>query len=508
MVRVLLIAAAAVALLAAAKPPRVDYRLGAEPQASGQPPLLDVEVRLRGDPDGETRLTLPPRLASDLAVDGGVAEAATAAQRTLRHKPGARLTLRYRVAGRAAAEGLAVLGEAVFATPAGREGEAASFRWSRLPKGWRAASDLEHGAKGQAMTVADVARSVILAGPNLQLAERPVAGGVVRAAVLGGDAARAQKLAEAAAPILVTERAFWGDESGPFLVAAGPFATEGGVDRGDAVALPAATSSNASIRDAIAAAHMRAWIPGRTGRAADPAPWFAEGLADLFADRVLLRAGLLTPDAAVGRLAAADRTGDPGQRGRILALKWDEEIRRKTGGKADLDDVLLRMRDHYRQFAPGQGPDVTTGLVSAAWVVAAIDLRPDIARYAATGAAIPLPETLFDGCLDARVTVSPGFDSGFDHAASFAAKRLVGVRPRGPAWNSGLRNGMTLTAWTFTSGDMTHEIELTVRDARKRAKQVRYWPYGDGDVETRKLQFATDVSGDRLAACGRKLAGL
>ena len=29
----------------------------------------------------------------------------------------------------------------------------------------------------------------------------------------------------------------------------------------------------------------------------------------------------------------------------MLALKWDEEIRQKSGGKADLDDVIVRMRD-------------------------------------------------------------------------------------------------------------------------------------------------------------------
>ena len=502
MVRVLLTAAAAAALVGAARPPSVDYLLGVEPQAAGQPAVLDVEIRLRGDADGETGLALPARMGTDIAASGAKVEAAAAAtHRVLRHRPGAKISLRYRVpAPEGGADGLAALGETVFAAPEGREGEAATFRWGRLPKGWRTASDLEHAAAGQPLTVGGVVQSVILAGPSLQVVQT----GDVRAAVLGADPAPARKLADAAVPVLAAQRAFWGDESGPFLVVSGPFERE--TDRGDGLALPAGRSSDAELRSQIAATHMRAWIPARTGRLPGPA-WLTDGLAELYADRILLRAGVIGPDAAVGRLAAADQGRDPARRGEILALKWNEEVRRKTAGKADLDDVLLRMRDHYRQFAPGRGPDVVTGLVSAAWVVAGLDLRPDIARYAEGAAPIPLPETLFDGCLDARVTVAPGFDAGFDHQASFVAKRLVGVRQRGPAWNSGLRNGMPLEAWTFQAGDMTREIELTVRDGRKRVKRVRYWPYGDADTETRKLQLATGLSGEKLAACGRKIGG-
>eukprot|EP01041_Mallomonas_annulata_P027986 gene27986-49751_t len=206
----------------------------------------------------------------------------------------------------------------------------------------------------------------------------------------------------------------------------------------------------------------------------------------------------------------ADTRRDSGSRGVILALKWDEDIRRKSAGKLDLDDVILRMRDHYRQFPPGQGPDVITGLVSAAWVTARIDLRADISRYAQGAVVIPLPETMFDGCLDARVTVSPGFDSGFDSAGSFVAKTVRGVRRGGPAWSSGLRNGMVLESWVFNAGDMNREIELTVRPPAKRAKprKIRFWPYGDVDLETRRLQMAVGLSDAATATCARKIGGL
>ena len=102
------------------------------------------------------------------------------------------------------------------------------------------------------------------------------------------------------------------------------------------------------------------------------------------------------------------------------------------------------------------------------------------------------------------------FDAGFDAPGSFAARTVRGVRRGGPAWNSGLRNGMALEAWRFTAGDMSREIELRVRPASKRAKGrlIRFWPYGDADVETRRLALAVGLSETRQAACTRALGGV
>jgi len=355
---------------------------------------------------------------------------------------------------------------------------------------------------------------VILAGANVQVAEAalPNSGGTLRAAQLGGDLAAAQKLADAAAPAIAAERAWWGDETGPFLVVR-TAAADHPIERGDAVALPTAGISDAGLKRAVAAAHLAAWIPGRVGRPPIPA-WYAEGFSDFLTDRILLKAGQISLDNAVGRLAEADRGRDVAARGAILALKWDEAVRLKTGGKADLDDVILQMRNHYRQFAPGQGPDLTTGLVSAVWVVAKLDIRPEIARYAEGPAPIDLPEEMFGGCLQGRVTVAPAFDAGFNADASFAAKRLTGVRPRGPAWNSGLRDGMTLVSWTYTPGDMTRQIELVVLPtakgkalARGKPRKVVFWPYGDADTNTRKIQLQPVLTAAQLKACVGKVAG-
>lgn len=509
MSRILFIAAAAFMALGAAKPAGVDYLLSVTPQASGSPGLL-VEMRLRGDADGETRIALPGSGISELKVSGATSSAPHTNHRLLRHRPEAKLTVRYSllVSG-GGSNAVAVSGDAVFAIPDGRTDQPVTLRWNRLPKGWRSLSDLGPGMAQRAPSVADLAGSVLLAGPDLQVAERPITGGTLSAAVFG-DAASAARLAEISAPLVNAQRAFLNDTSGAFLIATGFKAASG---RNSSLMLPSDILTRSDPADEITEALTRSWIPQRLGSPSTSASaaGIMEGLASFYADRFRLRAGLMPLGAMISTLAMADTRRDPGSRGTILALKWDEDIRRKSAGKLDLDDVVLRMADHYRRFPAGQGPDVVTGLISAAWVTTGLDLRPDMARYAEGGAAvIPLPETIFDGCLDARVTVSPGFDSGFDHVGSFPVRTVRGVRRGGPAWNSGLRNGMALESWTFTAGDMSREIELTTRPAARRTKprKIRYWPYGDVDVETRRLQLTAGLSDQAQAACGRRIGGL
>ncbi|MBU2308146.1 MAG: hypothetical protein KKG89_14930 [Alphaproteobacteria bacterium] len=569
MLRVLSLAVAACLMLGAAKVPTVDYRLGVEPQA-GKPPLLNVEIRFQSDADGETRLDLPDRWASakdawryvsDIQVKGATAAEDGPAVRVLRHRPNARITVTYRVQTAydqdpAGVDGnpykgplirpdwLAVMGEFAFAAPEGRENQPATFNWGKLPKGWRMASDLEHGRMGRPMVVDDIARSITMAGPRVAVVERPIPGGVLRFAAPEGGAYPIEPFADDIARIVTAHRGFWNDVRGPYFVAFVPLtarptgSSSGGTGRDDAFVLYGTPNAGDRMRWTIAHEHIHTWIPGRVARRPDTddtqAAWFKEGFTEFFTSRLMLRAGLVTPAEAVAYMAdqqtayeanpqktapqariSADYWTDRNvqrlsyQRGLLLALKWDEEIRKKTGGKADLDDVILRMRDHYQQFPAGKGPDAVTGLVSAVWVVAEIDLRPDIAWYADRGSYVDLPETLFDGCLDARVTVTPGFDSGFDHAASATADVVKGVRRGGPAWTSGLRDGLRIDAMDLKPGDMTREIIVTVRPARGgKARTIRYWPYGDNDVETRRLQLAAGLSGEALAACGRKIGGL
>ena len=393
--------------------------------------------------------------------------------------------------------------------PEGRLAEFATFSWAEVPPGWRTVSTLEPGAQERPLTVADLNGSVLLFGPDVQIAQGQAGGATIRAARVGspGDA---ERLADLIAPVIVAERAFWPDPDAPFLIVSGDI-TGAPRTRTRALIVPTSALGDPALRADVARARLRDGWTRRVGNTPGPAPWLNEGLTDLLAARILLGAGLMTPREAVADLAEADASRDPGRRGAVLALKWDEDIRRKTGGKSNLDDIVRRMADHHARFAPGQGPDAVTGLISAAWVVAGLDLRGDIARYAGTDQAIPLPDEMFGGCLQARVTVTPRFDAGFNTQASFTAKVAKGVQRRGPAWNSGLREGMALESWTFAPGDMTQMIELRIRSSstkgRAKPRTIAYWPYGDATQETRRLQLTPGMSATAITNCGAKIAG-
>ena len=98
MIRVPLVAIVALALMGADRPGSVDYRLSVVPEITG-PPTLGVEVRLRGDADGETRIVLPQDPVSGLVVSGASASAPDTGHMLLRHRPGVKLSVRYRLRG-------------------------------------------------------------------------------------------------------------------------------------------------------------------------------------------------------------------------------------------------------------------------------------------------------------------------------------------------------------------------------------------------------------------------
>lgn len=566
MIRLVLLAAAAAMMVGARPPPSVDYRLGVD-APDGAAPIATVEMRFEGDEDGQTRLDLPDRFRGseaawryifDLEVRGAQMSAPDPAHRVLTHKPGAKITVRYRVQSAYPADpeaqagdpikgpllrpdGVALLGPLVFATPGGRDLEQATFRWGRLPKGWAGASDLEHAETGRWMNVAGVRESVTLAAPGLEVDEASLGDARMRVARLGGPPAEA--VAKAAAPVLAAQRAYWNEPADPELLAviglSGPVAAAGGDGFLDAFALYATPDAVERVPEVTALRNLESWIPARIGRVEGPpaaSAWLTEGLSDFLAARILLRADAETPAQAVERLggalyvydhspvrtagarqitegwaSSADLRQLARQRGVLLAMMWDEAIRLKSAGKLDLDDVMLRMRDHYRQFRPGEGPDLVTGLISAAWVTAGVDLRPEIERYVERGEAIELPAEMFGGCVQARVTTSPAYDIGFDAAGSLAAHTVRGVRRRGPAWNSGLRDGMALESGRYQAGDTSQQVEFVVRAGkgrRARTRTIAYWPYGDEDAVSRKLQLTPGLSPDEVAACGRRLAGL
>src|SRR5262249_17820015 len=151
---------------------------------------------------GETRILLPSefggtegawRYLFNFTAKGATVTEDGPGVRVLHHKPGAPITVRYAVqtayqADPAGADGnpyrgpvsrpggVALLGEVVVAAPEDRGGPPGALDLGKLPKGWRAVSDVDRSAQ-RPVTIDQVTGSVTLAGPGLPVLERQITGG-------------------------------------------------------------------------------------------------------------------------------------------------------------------------------------------------------------------------------------------------------------------------------------------------------------------------------------------
>lgn len=283
-----------------------------------------------------------------------------------------------------------------------------------------------------------------------------------------------------------------------------------------AVILPAAKDAAPAARAGVARERMRGWVWSLATPPSTPEPqsaWLAEGLGDFLAVRARLRAGLVTPEEAAAEFDAALKAHDAAPaaadaaRGLLLALKWDEEVRQKSGGTLDLDDVIKAAHDRRAQV-PGETTGFLDRVMNAAWGAAQLNLRDDVARYVTGRARITPPETMYGTCLVSSTVLTHGFDTGFDHQGSQAARTVRGVVRNGPAWMSGLRNGMKLENLSVTPGDTSREVVAAVVDTRGRKRTIRYWPYADEDKEVRKIALRQGLTPEQTAACGKAMSGL
>jgi predicted metalloprotease with PDZ domain len=555
--------AASALLLVAAKPPEqrpISYRMTPVAQPDGSR-ALDVEMRFRGDSDGETELFLPSvwagsselwRYATRLEIRGGRSASGTFDHPLVRHRPGARLKVRYRIVSAYAEDpGFAyekarpmvrpdwffVHGETVFAR-SGDDARPARFRWGRLPKGWTVASDLDH-LKGKPTTLANMINSVAIGGARLRVARRDLRGAPLRVAVLGDWSFTPDQLADTVTPIVAAEDSFWNERSSPFLVAMAPLGdlpsglSYTGTGRADAFSI--ASTSAFELRQAVrflAHEYMHSWVPIALGgmpeenEAADY--WFSEGFNDYLAAKVLLRAGIwslaewaadknetllrygTSPAKTVkGADIAARFWTDPNvqqvsyDRGHLLAAKVDAEIATRSGGKESLESVLRAQRREAETSA-----ELATALFRKMLSErTGIDIDSDLERYARQGEPLLLPEDLLGDCARLVAERRREFDRGYDAAATRNADGIIGgVARDGPAYAAGMRDGMRLIRRESGKiGDSTVELAYRVSDEGGE-KLIRYLPEGKGEFEIQRLEL-TASGPEQEARCRARLGG-
>lgn len=554
---------AALFLTAAAKPPPdkpIAYKITPALQPDGSR-VLDVEMRLRGDADGETEIFLPSvwagtgelwRHATRLRISGARSHGGSYDHPVLRHRPGARLAVRYRIVSAyredpgfsyekarpmVRPDWFFVHGETVFATPGGDPARPARFKWGKLPKGWTVASDLDH-LGGKPTTLANLVNTVAIGGSKLRIVRRDLRGAPLRVAVLGEWSFTPDQLADTVAPIVAAEDSFWGDRSSPFLVAMAPLGdlpsglSYTGTGRTDAFSI--ASTGAFELRQAVrflAHEYMHSWVPIELGGMPEEDEardyWFSEGFNDYLAAKVLLRSGLWSlADWAADKnetllryasspartlrgeeIAARFWTDQAVQqlsydRGHLLAARLDSEIAARAAGKS-LESVLRTQRK-----AAQDSSELATALFRKTLrEETGIDIDEDIERYARQGETLVMPDGLFGDCARLVAERRREFDRGYDAAATRRADGIIaGVAPDGPAYAAGMRDGMRLVRRESGKvGDSTVEMAYRVADEAGE-RVVRFLPEGKGEFEVQRLEIPA-AGPEREALCRARLGG-
>jgi predicted metalloprotease with PDZ domain len=553
-VRYLSLAAAALLLRAAAPPPAepVVYSLSVAP---GQ--RLAVEMRLRGDADGETRIELPDEWAgsselwrgiSAFAVDSGTLSGEGAA-RIIRHAPGAPLVVRYLVASGGSdaetagqkARPIVELswfffhGEGVFAAPEGGGDRPATFRWGALPPGWKTASDLDH-LQTRGGTVDDVVESAAIGGPDILVTDRTVMGARLRVAMRGAWDFAPGDLADTVARIMASQHGYWGEAPEPFFVALAPLpeaqgTSYTGTGRGDGFSILSTPGFDlGQATHTLAHEYMHHWVAELLGGFPDTEPgrdfWFSEGLNDFLTARTLLGSGQWTlaqyvenkndallryatspARAATGAEIAAQFWKDQDferisyDRGHLLALLIDRRIRTASAGRLNLDDVLRAQR---KAAVPGAGTAAAL-FPRVLRQVTGLDMDAEIARYTQAGDPFLMPADAVGDCGKLVVERRKEFHRGFDIDATMAAGMVIkGTVPNGPAWRAGMRDGMRLVRREHGKiGDSAVELGYRVADAGGE-RVLTYRPEGTREHDVQRI--VTTGPAD-VARCSTLLGG-
>jgi predicted metalloprotease with PDZ domain len=551
-------------LLTAAKAPEpkpISYRVTPVLQKDGSR-ALDVRMRLRGDADGETELFLPSvwagsselwRHARGLEIRGAKSLGGTHEKPVARHRPNARLKVRYRIVSAYSEDpGFAyekarpmvrpewffVHGESMFAVPGDSQERPARFRWGKLPKGWTVASDLDH-LNGKPTTLANLVNSVVIGGSKLRVVRRDLRGAPLRVALLGDWQFTADQLADTVTPIVAAEDAFWGDRSSPYLVAMAPLGelpsglSYHGTGRTDGFSI--ASTSAFEIKQAVrflAHENMHGWVPIALGGMPEEDEardyWFSEGFDDYLASKVLLRAGIWSlaewaadkNDTLLRYGQSPAKTADGEEiarrfwtdsavqqvsydRGHLLATKLDAEIAVRSGGRQSLETVLRTQR----RAAEGS-PELAVALFRKTLRdETGINLDPDIERYARRGETLLLPAGLLGDCGRVVTERRKAFTRGYDaDATRRAAGVIAGVDRDGPAYAAGLRDGMQLVRREAGKiGDAS--VELAYRVTQGGVERViRYMPEGKAEFDVQRVEL-TASGAEAEAVCRTRLGG-
>ncbi len=385
-----------------------------------------------------------------------------------------------------------------------------SFEW-RLPAGWALAttfgSTVSRGSGDRQRFRGpwnEVANAMFAAG-DFRLIRSRIGRGELVAAIRGEFGFTDTEANEKIVKLIRLERDFWRDDSFPyFLVTLAPYgASQSGTGGGGFTnAFNLYTSSegpfSTGLLSLLAHETFHAWNPLKMGRIRSPQEntnWFTEGFTTYYQDLLLWQAGLIEDaqyldavnrfirdyhfssarNSTLQELITRPRQDQaksriPYERGAMIALLLDDEIRRRSNGKSSLDTLMRELFDERQHRA-----DLSKERIFAAigrHVEAGVLDR--IREHVDSGTTIEAPQKVRVLCAERVVVDLPEFELGMDRTALIENQRIMALKPGSAAERAGARNGDVVVGTGVYWNDATRPVRLTI----KGGKRVEYLPQG------------------------------
>ncbi len=538
----------------------LDYKIS--PVFQKDSVVLQIELSFTGDKSGKTVLVLPERFASQTDLYKGIKnlrvlnrnavlkETDKEFVKIIEHKSGQKLRISYELrqfredAARAGRGGgnspliqknyIHFIGAGGWIHPESEREFRIDLNWANFPQTWKFANSFGAGQRKQSFSAtAERFSSAIFVAGDYRINKNLIGEKPVYTAVRGDWSFTDGEFAGLVAKIVEIEREFWNEFDHPYyLVTLLPLETEQGMSIGGTGltnSFATFVSSNANLDQLgwlIAHEYFHNWNYLSFGGLEDPEQllyWFSEGFTDFYTYRLLLRGGLLefeqmldeynefSKDYYTSPVRNIDnqrvlkdffRDHDVGKipyrRGFLLATKWDHIIRKQSGGKKSLDDV---MRQILADARAGKFKKLSKDLIGEYLSnMAEYDFAGDIEKFIEKGETIEFFKDELGNCVETSEIKIGRFDLGFDFTSSREKLEITGVSENSAAFQNGLRNGQKLKGVSIHYGNTELPAKLQVSD-NGAEKTISYLPVSEEKVAVPQYRRKAGLSETVLKQC-------
>lgn len=258
------------------------------------------------------------------------------------------------------------------------------------------------------------------------------------------------------------------------------------------------------------------WNSVAMGRMVEPKPtWFSEGFTNYYTFVILLRAGLINLDEFIeennlilkGYYVSKAKNMKleevrekffsdgvvqrvPYQRGYLLALKWNAEIKEKSNGILSLRDLMLTMLKAGKQKPLKLQDKVIVGFVNH---FTKRDVAKDVEDLWVKGESFELTEKMLPPNLEIRRDLVGSFDIGYDTEKSYKVMKITGLRQNTNAYKAGLREGMELIDYFYDSRNPQKTATIIIKE-NNQEKRFSYLPESDEKTEILQLRLKDNIA--------------